>query len=55
MVKIKLLNFPETVEIKRALLVVDDEETLTGQPWKNLIIFEMPLLKVNSLKICLYE
>ncbi len=54
-VKIKLLNLPETVEIKRALLVVDDRETLTGQPWKNLIIFETPLLNVNSLKICLYE
>lgn len=52
--KVQPANLPEATEIKRLVLVIDEEETLTSVPQKDLAFYELPD-QAGSLRVCLYE
>ncbi len=52
--KVQAVNLPESVEIKRMVLVIDGEETLIAVPRKDLAFYELPE-GACCLRIYLYE
>lgn len=52
--KVQAVDLPESVEIKRMVLVIDGEETLIAVPQKGLAFYELPE-GTRSLRIYLYE
>ena len=52
--KVRLVNLPEDSEIKRVVLVIDDQETLIAVPQKDLTFYELPE-SFRTLRIYLYE
>lgn len=52
--KVQAINLPESIEIKKITMVIDEQEILVAQPQKGIAIFELPE-NIQTLQINLYE